>query len=547
MSKGQKDSKSSSLPSSLHDHLYSGPQRPHGPSPTASIGGQEEAELPPQSFEPSRPPTFPLRPLAPSPLPAPFPDIRRHDPVGLRSSAELPSPERPVGPSSIPHGSRYRSPVVSDPVYPAPGRPHGPPYPGSHSLPPVLPQSNAWREGEAGPSSLAHSYGGISRRISPPQQIYRRATEPGGYTTIPPVVQPSLHGSYERLRPQEERFRPQEERFRPQEERFRPQEDRFRPQEDRFRTQELPAYPSRATAEIPYAESSQASLSLPPLYAPHGADWPPYGAPGGPRHGEQEDLPPLYSAIQSHSSASSDYTRADDGDYLRQPRGVRRRADSEFESNPRRTNIPKKILVACDFCRHRKLKCDGLRPACGNCTAREQNCKYAPHPKRRGPGKAAKGARAKKRVQSKGDRRSESSSSQAAPGSADDFDVQTLVDPELRTHRSFESGMQIRLATTVTRENATAKKTDFEELEIARQVRDITPPRPTGIRTGDGEDQREVYPHNNLARTRDTNALKLSLFPPMTVLRFSLRYSLLSVLAPFLQSFVLGTPSLIVR
>ncbi|KAJ7761510.1 hypothetical protein DFH07DRAFT_815243 [Mycena maculata] len=437
MSQGQPDR--SSLPPSLHAHIYTGPQHPQGLSPTGSNSAQEETELRASPFEPSRqpppilPPTLPpLRPIAPSTLPASFPDPRRQYPpyesvpletLSLHSSTVLPS-ERLGGSSSIPHGSRYRSPVVSDPVYPPSGRPQGPQYTGSHSLPPVLPPISGpghWREGEAGPSSLAHSYGGIGRRISPthapPQQIYRRATEPGGY----PTDQSSLHGGYERLRPQEEHFR----------------------QEERYRPRDPPGYPPRATTEIPYAESSQSSRSLPPLYT---REWPQYGPSGSARYGEQEDPLPHYSAIQSQSSASSDYTRIDDGDYWNNARGVRRRADSDFEKNPRRTNVPKKITVACDFCRHRKLKCDGHKPICGNCSARDRDCRFEEHPKRRGPGKAAKGSRSKKRVSSKGERRSVSSSSQAAPGSADDFDAQTLVDPQLRSHASFESDMHLHLS-----------------------------------------------------------------------------------------------------
>ncbi|KAF8631065.1 hypothetical protein AX15_002669 [Amanita polypyramis BW_CC] len=44
----------------------------------------------------------------------------------------------------------------------------------------------------------------------------------------------------------------------------------------------------------------------------------------------------------------------------------------------------KKITVACNFCRSRKLKCDGGRPACGQCTKRSNSCDYMPQTKRRG-------------------------------------------------------------------------------------------------------------------------------------------------------------------
>ncbi|KZT57989.1 hypothetical protein CALCODRAFT_495460 [Calocera cornea HHB12733] len=51
----------------------------------------------------------------------------------------------------------------------------------------------------------------------------------------------------------------------------------------------------------------------------------------------------------------------------------------------------KKIDVACRFCRERKLRCDGNRPQCGNCSLRERDCFYQPGPpNRRGPGRKSK-------------------------------------------------------------------------------------------------------------------------------------------------------------
>nr|AKU04645.1 zinc finger transcription factor [Volvariella volvacea] len=52
---------------------------------------------------------------------------------------------------------------------------------------------------------------------------------------------------------------------------------------------------------------------------------------------------------------------------------------------------PKKITVACNFCRSRKLKCDGGRPACGQCLKRSNPCDYMPQNKRRGGMKQRKG------------------------------------------------------------------------------------------------------------------------------------------------------------
>ncbi|KAJ7250822.1 hypothetical protein B0H12DRAFT_1119966 [Mycena haematopus] len=44
----------------------------------------------------------------------------------------------------------------------------------------------------------------------------------------------------------------------------------------------------------------------------------------------------------------------------------------------------KKITVACNFCRSRKLKCDGGRPSCSQCMKRSNACDYMPQNKRRG-------------------------------------------------------------------------------------------------------------------------------------------------------------------
>ncbi|KAI3607634.1 gtp binding protein [Moniliophthora roreri] len=57
------------------------------------------------------------------------------------------------------------------------------------------------------------------------------------------------------------------------------------------------------------------------------------------------------------------------------------RVSPKTANNKQRT---KKITVACNFCRSRKLKCDGGRPACGQCVKRTNPCDYQPQNKRRG-------------------------------------------------------------------------------------------------------------------------------------------------------------------
>ncbi|GKZ51886.1 hypothetical protein AbraIFM66951_007995 [Aspergillus brasiliensis] len=44
----------------------------------------------------------------------------------------------------------------------------------------------------------------------------------------------------------------------------------------------------------------------------------------------------------------------------------------------------KRVSRACDRCRSKRDKCDGLRPACSACQATGQTCSYDPHVKKRG-------------------------------------------------------------------------------------------------------------------------------------------------------------------
>ncbi|KAJ7271122.1 hypothetical protein C8J57DRAFT_1065601, partial [Mycena rebaudengoi] len=40
--------------------------------------------------------------------------------------------------------------------------------------------------------------------------------------------------------------------------------------------------------------------------------------------------------------------------------------------------VPRRTPMACQFCRARKLKCDGSRPQCNNCSRRGYPCTYMP-------------------------------------------------------------------------------------------------------------------------------------------------------------------------
>ncbi|KAH9891602.1 hypothetical protein C8Q73DRAFT_746697 [Cubamyces lactineus] len=87
-------------------------------------------------------------------------------------------------------------------------------------------------------------------------------------------------------------------------------------------------------------------------------------------------------------------------------------------SSEHATQAPKskKTLIACHFCRARKLRCDGQKPSCANCRKRNHPCTYEQQPKRRGPGKTPRGSSRKRTKQQQHQHQQHES---AAGGSAD--------------------------------------------------------------------------------------------------------------------------------
>ncbi|KAL4251225.1 hypothetical protein ABKN59_006286 [Abortiporus biennis] len=80
----------------------------------------------------------------------------------------------------------------------------------------------------------------------------------------------------------------------------------------------------------------------------------------------------------------------------------------ETEEEPRPKKVLRKTAIACDFCRGRKLKCNGITPTCQNCSRRSIACNYQSQPRRRGPGKAPKGSKKKKTQEQTGQNAGES-------------------------------------------------------------------------------------------------------------------------------------------
>ncbi|EKM51845.1 uncharacterized protein PHACADRAFT_31645 [Phanerochaete carnosa HHB-10118-sp] len=89
--------------------------------------------------------------------------------------------------------------------------------------------------------------------------------------------------------------------------------------------------------------------------------------------------------------ASTSSARRPSSTQLRKRRASERDDDSEEHSPVRR--MPRKTPIACNFCRGRKLKCDGRTPTCSHCDKRRQPCVYVDAVRRRGPGRAPKGSR----------------------------------------------------------------------------------------------------------------------------------------------------------
>ena len=84
----------------------------------------------------------------------------------------------------------------------------------------------------------------------------------------------------------------------------------------------------------------------------------------------------------------------------------------------------------------RKLRCNGAKPSCYNCTVRKYECEYVPIQRRRGPGKANKGrgSRSKKAGPSRSD-----PSTAASPSKGDRQHELDALAPEVRPYTSVLS------------------------------------------------------------------------------------------------------------
>ncbi|PIL22493.1 transcription factor [Ganoderma sinense ZZ0214-1] len=152
--------------------------------------------------------------------------------------------------------------------------------------------------------------------------------------------------------------------------------------------------PWRRSGDGTYAPLRTASISS------RAAERGPTPGPSAPRPEFPADR---RSATTSHDSEASYYkgkSKAARRTESERPASVlgrkRRRRRGEREKDPGGSSEnseyayapkSKKTLIACHFCRARKLRCDGQKPACANCLRRGNACTYEPEPRRRGPAK----------------------------------------------------------------------------------------------------------------------------------------------------------------
>ncbi|EJT98130.1 hypothetical protein DACRYDRAFT_102022 [Dacryopinax primogenitus] len=143
---------------------------------------------------------------------------------------------------------------------------------------------------------------------------------------------------------------------------------------------------------MPYGYPPPSGAPAPPPGAHPGAPMPPigfwhpqWGPPPAFADGRWMIPPPPTQGILPSDQGLVAYPHPG----IDRPPAKRRKTDEGAEGEPRVTK--KKVEIACAFCRERKLRCDGVRPQCGNCSLRERDCHYQPGPpNRRGPGKKSR-------------------------------------------------------------------------------------------------------------------------------------------------------------
>ncbi|CAO3567223.1 unnamed protein product, partial [Mortierella alpina] len=103
--------------------------------------------------------------------------------------------------------------------------------------------------------------------------------------------------------------------------------------------------------------------------------------------------PPQDHRHSSESGAEDDHDDHDDQDDQDDDQDQDQEQDQDQDQDEGRPRLNggsapvkrKRLTQACDPCRKKKIKCDGLKPSCANCAKLSLNCTYLPSMKKRGP------------------------------------------------------------------------------------------------------------------------------------------------------------------
>ncbi|KAI4522608.1 hypothetical protein K525DRAFT_283547 [Schizophyllum commune Loenen D] len=354
-------------------------------------------------------------------------DAREHQVPAYALHSE---PHQVAGPSSIPHGSStqyYSTPPVpapEDPAYRA--RPPPPP-------PPRPPTQDTFEFHYNAPGYDPYRERGLYRDEPPVPSSFRPADpmpprrHPERVPPAPPMeyLRPYTGESgWERRDSRYESYAPSYPDPPPPMEEYGPsgtyaphRESPWQPEPARYPMPPPQSAPSSSSSSMqpPYRQyqdvehqyrplppPSEMHHYLPDPYAPyylppeqpHRYDEPRYEE----RRYEERSRPMDPSRHESYtpvpSSSQSVYPSRSRPDEEMEPPPQKRPRSTE----PRKTQT-RKTEIACDFCRGRKLRCDGVKPVCGNCQSRNNVCTYRSSPRRRGPGKMSKAEKARRKAE----------------------------------------------------------------------------------------------------------------------------------------------------
>ncbi|TRM64026.1 hypothetical protein BD626DRAFT_568626 [Schizophyllum amplum] len=130
-------------------------------------------------------------------------------------------------------------------------------------------------------------------------------------------------------------------------------------------------------------------------------EWPPYTLqdnqprsqavlPSTSFEADLEEVVPRISSQSHHTDTDNDRDASPEGSSSHK-RARRDKAPIPLDPSQPLTTRGKpraRVYVACQQCRNRKIRCDGAKPACHNCTVKGvSECNYDPIPRRRGPDK----------------------------------------------------------------------------------------------------------------------------------------------------------------